>query len=111
MTQTFKIDYVEFYAAQLEVTQDFFAKAFGWEFIDYGPDYRDIQGAGTGGGLERSDTKTPLIILRADDLQAAYDQITAAGARITKEIYTFPGGRRFEFLEPGGTAMAVWCDA
>lgn len=108
MTETLKIDYVEFYAPDLEAEQAFFAKAFGWDFIDYGPDYRDIQGAGTGAGLERAPAKAPLIVLKADDLEAAFEQVKAAGAEITKEIYAFPGGRRFEFRAPNGTAMAVW---
>ncbi|TVP97446.1 MAG: VOC family protein, partial [Roseinatronobacter sp.] len=78
--------------------------------VAYGPDYRDIQGAGIGGGIERGAHKAPLIVLRADDLQAAYDQLCRAGAEITKEIFEFPGGRRFEFREPGGSEMAVWSD-
>ncbi len=110
MTTNLKIDYVEFYSAELEATQEFFAKAFAWEFINYGPDYRDIQNAGTGAGLERSPNKAPLIVLKTDDLQAAYAQVSTAGAEITKEIFEFPGGKRFEFREPGGTEMAVWAE-
>ena len=106
--ENLKIDYVEFAAPKLEATQAFFAKAFGWSFIDYGPDYRDIQGAGTGGGVERAPLIAPLIVLKSDDLDAAYAQVKSAGAVITKEIFDFPGGRRFEFTEPSGTAMAVW---
>ncbi|MHA7888775.1 MULTISPECIES: VOC family protein [Roseicyclus] len=102
------IDYVEFTSPELEATQGFFAAAFGWEFVDYGPDYRDIQRAGTGGGLERGEPRAPLIVLRAEDLEAALAQVTAAGAEITQAIFAFPGGRRFEFLAPGGIAMAVW---
>ncbi len=106
-----KIDYIEFASPKLEDTQSFFAKAFGWTFVDYGPDYRDIQGAGTGGGIERvEDLRPPLVVLRTDDLEGAFAQVKAAGATITREIYGFPGGRRFEFTEPGGTAMAVWSD-
>ncbi len=109
--ENLKIDYVEFPATKLEDTQEFFGKAFGWSFIDYGPDYRDIQGAGTGGGIERADElRAPLIVLRAVDLDAAYAQVSAAGAKITREIFDFPGGRRFEFQEPSGTMMAVWSD-
>ncbi len=111
MPLTLQIDYVEFYSPRLEATQDFFGKALGWTFVDYGPDYRDIQGAGIGGGIERAPAKAPLVVLQADDLQAAYDRISAAGAEITQEIFDFPGGRRFEFREPGGTAMAVWTKA
>lgn len=108
--ENLKIDYVEFASPELEATQDFFAKAFGWSFIDYGPDYRDIQNAGTGGGLERAPNIAPLIVLKSDDLDAAYAQVSGAGGKITKEIFEFPGGRRFEFVEPGGTAMAVWSE-
>ncbi|MFK7876187.1 MAG: VOC family protein [Paracoccaceae bacterium] len=106
--QNMKIDYVEFSSPELEATQSFFAKAFGWSFVEYGPDYRDIQDAGLGGGVERSKLRSPLIVLKADDLESAFEIVKAAGAEITKEIYAFPGGRRFEFKEPGGNAMAVW---
>ena len=105
-----KIDYVEFTSPALEDTQSFFAAAFGWSFVDYGPNYRDIQDAGTGGGIERGALRPPLIVLRTDDLDGALAQIRDAGAEITKEIFDFPGGRRFQFREPGGTEMAVWSD-
>ena len=105
------IDYVEFSSPKLAETQRFFADAFGWSFVDYGPDYRDIQGAGTGGGLERGDPRPPLIVLKTDDIEAALAQCRAAGGEITRDIFAFPGGRRFEFKEPGGTAMAVWTAA
>ena len=105
------IDYVEFASPKLEATQAFFAKAFGWEFIDYGPDYRDIQGAGLGGGLERAPNSPPIVILKSDNLEASKETILAAGAVLVKDIYEFPGGRRFEFREPGGNIMAVWTPA
>lgn len=104
-----QIDYIEFASPEMETTQDFFAAAFGWNFIDYGPDYRDIQKAGTGGGLYRAEAPAaPLIVLKSDDLEGALAKVRSAGAEITKEIFAFPGGQRFEFLAPGGIAMAVW---
>ncbi len=108
MTDKLEMDYVEFYASDLEGEQAFFAKAFGWNFVEYGSDYRDIQGAGIGGGIARAPQAAPLIVLKADDLDAAVAQVKAAGAEITREIFDFPGGRRFEFCAPGGTLMAVW---
>jgi hypothetical protein len=103
-----KIDYVEFTSPALEESQAFFTKAFGWQYIDYGPDYRDITNAGLSGGIERGERIAPLVVLKADDLEAMLSQVKAAGAEITKEIFDFPGGRRFQFKEPGGTEMAVW---
>ncbi|RJE85499.1 VOC family protein [Paracoccus onubensis] len=111
MSDRLRIDYVEFASPELEETQKFFADALGWEFIEYGPDYRDIQGAGIGGGIARAGLRAPLIVLKSDDLEAALSRIRAAGGRITKEIFDFPGGRRFQFREPGGTEMAVWSES
>ncbi len=108
MSEKLKMDYVEFYSPDLEREQEFMGAAFGWDFVEYGPDYRDIQGAGIGGGIERAPSDAPLIVLKADDLEEALAQVSAAGAKITREIFDFPGGRRFEFHAPGGTRMAVW---
>ncbi len=105
------VDYIEFTSPKLEKTEAFFAEAFGWSFVEYGPDYRDIRDAGTGGGIERGETRAPLVVLRTDDLDGALEAVRAAGAEITKDIFEFPGGRRFQFREPGGTEMAVWTPA
>lgn len=111
MSEKLHMDYVEFYAPDLEQEQAFLGAAFGWEFVEYGPDYRDIKGAGIGGGVERAPLAAPLIVLKADDLDKALAQVRAAGADITRDIFDFPGGRRFEFRAPGGTLMAVWSKA
>ena len=105
-----KIDYVEFASPKLEETEAFFSRAFGWNYVEYGPDYRDIRDAGLGGGIERAPRRAPLVVLKADDLEAMLERVRAAGAEITKEIFAFPGGRRFQFREPGGTEMAVWSE-
>ena len=102
------LNYVEFTSPKLEETQAFFGEVFGWSFVEFGPDYRDIKDAGTGGGIERGETRAPLPVVHADDLEAVYAQIKARGAEITVETFSFPGGRRFQFREPGGTEMAVW---
>lgn len=104
------IDYIEFSSPRLEATQSFFADAFGWSFVDYGPDYQAIERAGIDGGVERSALKAPLIVLKSDQLEDDRDKIVAAGAELVKDIFEFPGGRRFEFREPGGTLMAVWAE-
>ena len=34
--------------------------------------------------------------------------VTNAGGAIVKDIFSFPGGRRFEFTDPAGNHLAVW---
>ena len=50
----------------------------------------------------------PLIVLYHGDLETAQDKILTAGGTITKEIFGFPGGERFQFTDPDGYELAVW---
>ena len=50
----------------------------------------------------------PLVILYAVDLVDAQARVEAAGGRIAKPIFDFPGGQRFHFLDPDGYELAVW---
>jgi len=112
-TMTLKIDYAEFQTRDVPASKEFFARAFGWSFVDYGPAYAEIREAGLIGGLDGSvegEIKPPLIILRADDLEAAQAAVEAAGGEIVAPIFSFPGGRRFHFREPGGNELAVWSE-
>jgi predicted enzyme related to lactoylglutathione lyase len=36
--------------------------------------------------------------------------IGAAGGRIIRPIFSFPGGRRFHFTDPSGNELAVWSE-
>jgi predicted enzyme related to lactoylglutathione lyase len=108
-----KIDYVEFASTELSRSKAFSGKAFGWTFQDYGPDYAAMTNAGLDGGLQSDPAEAsapPLVILKADDLEAAEKAVTAAGGVVTRAIFAFPGGRRFHFREPGGNELAVWSE-
>ncbi|WP_404401794.1 VOC family protein [Pelagibacterium halotolerans] len=107
------INYVEFSSSDIGASQAFFKAAFGWSFTDYGPSYQAIDNAGLDGGIAQADgdAVSPLVILYADDLDAAEAAVTAAGGEITKPQFDFPGGRRFHFREPGGNQLAVWSAA
>jgi len=104
-----KIDYVEFPGTDLPRTKTFYEAAFGWSFVDYGPDYAAFEGQGTDGGFNAADaTSAPLVVLYADDLEAMLTKVEAAGGVITREIQSFPGGRRFHFRDPSENELAVW---
>ena len=112
MTQL-KIAYVEFASGDLAKSKGFFAKAFGWDFQDYGPTYVAMTNAGIDGGIQGDPAEAsaaPLVILKTDDLEAAVKAVIGAGGEIVKPIFAFPGGRRFHFREPGGNELAVWSE-
>ena len=110
-----RIDYVELPSATAhELTRAFYAKAFGLEFTDYGPDYSATTGGDVDVGLNgQSDDalSAPMPVFRVDDLEAAFDAVCQAGGVVAKPIFAFPGGRRFHFIDPGGNELAVWSDA
>ncbi len=107
-----KIDYVEFETKKLPQSRKFFSQAFGWAYTEYGPDYLGIDNAGLDGGISSTSEKIapPLVVLKADDLEGAQKSVEVAGGVIVREIFSFPGGRRFHFTEPGGNEMAVWSE-
>jgi predicted enzyme related to lactoylglutathione lyase len=112
-----KLDYVEFPASDLSATKAFFQAAFGWQFVDYGPDYAAFSGQGLDGGFFRSDLASTterggaLLVIYSEDLERTLAEVEAAGGRVVRPIFDFPGGRRFHFLEPSGNELAVWGEA
>ena len=107
------INYVEFPAGDLELIKQFYQTAFGWKFIDYGPDYVAFSESGLDGGFFKSSDQIvngALVILYHQDLFLIQDAVTRAGGKISKAIFSFPGGRRFHFLDPSGNELAVWSE-
>ena len=69
--------------------------------------------AGVDGGIQgyaAEANAAPLVILKADDLEAVETAVKAAGGVVVRPIFAFPGGRRFNFREPGGNELAVWSE-
>lgn len=116
MNQHEKINYVEFPATDIEATKAFFNQVFGWEFVDYGPEYTAFSDEGLDGGFFKSTlsatTKngSALIVIYSNNLQQTLTKIKSAGGAILKPIFTFPGGHRFHFSDPSGNEFAVWSD-
>jgi uncharacterized protein len=108
------IDYIEIAVTDIDAAKAFYATAFGWSLVDYGPDYAGIQGKGKEAGGLRRDAEVraggPLVILYSENLEQSVDAVTAAGGTIVEPIYAFPGGRRFHFADPAGNELAVWSD-
>jgi len=107
-----RIDYIEFPAAETAPVKQFYSSLFGWKFEDYGPGYTSFGDGRINGGFRTGDEdgRGILVVIYASELEDMRRKIENAGARITKEIFSFPGGRRFHFADPAGNELAVWSD-
>lgn len=108
-----QIDYVEFPTTDLNATKLFYGAVFGWKFEDYGPGYASFFDGRIGGGFTtemQAPAKGALLVIYARDLAATQDAVRAAGGKTVRETFSFPGGRRFHFIDPSGNELAVWSD-
>lgn len=114
-----RIDYIEFLATDIEAIKGFYSKVFGWEFTDYGPEYTSFTDGRLAGGFAVASEVTgggggggggPLVVLYAADLEGVLASVNESGGVIVREIFEFPGGRRFHFTDPSGNELAVWSD-
>ena len=110
----FRIDYLELGCADTIRVKSFYQAVFGWHFTDYGPGYTCFNDGKTRGGFT-TDIKPgaagPLVVIYAWDLGKARAKIEAAGGKVVREAFEFPGGSRFHFADPEGNVLAVWSDA
>jgi predicted enzyme related to lactoylglutathione lyase len=102
--------FIELPTGHLDASKRFYASAFGWEMTDFGPSYACTMTGDVDVGLQGDLTeasRAPLPVISVDDLQAALAAVEAAGGKIVKPIFGFPGGRRFHFTDPHGNELAV----
>lgn len=107
------INYIEFKAKNLKAVKEFYSTVFGWEFTDYGDEYVAFSNSGLEGGFEFSEepiSNGALIVLYHDNLEETQQKVESAGGIISVPIFSFPGGRRFHFVDPAGNELAVWSE-
>lgn len=107
------IDYIEFKAKGLEQIKAFYSSVFGWKFTDYGPTYTAFSESGISGGFEKTEGAIAhgvLVVLYHEDLLGLKTKIPECGGEIVRDIFSFPGGKRFHFKDPSGNELAVWSD-
>ena len=107
-----KIDYVEIPVTDLNQTREFFSELFGWSFQEWGDDYMSFNDGRLDGGFRRADEPAPsngvLLVFYSEDLERDVERVKQLGASISQEIFSFPGGRRFHFVDPAGNEYALW---
>ena len=105
-----QVQYIEFLSRDLTRAKKFYTECFGWKFTDYGPEYTAFEGEYVDGGFTIGEpiNGTVLVILYSDDIESSKEKVIAAGGTIVKDIFSFPGGKRFHFTDSDGYELAVW---
>ena len=108
------INYIEFKASNLTEVKTFYNACFGWEFVDYGSDYIAFtKASGLDGGFARTDEPIKqgvLVILYHKNLEEIKSIVEKKGGKISQDIFSFPGGQRFHFIDPAGNELAIWSE-
>lgn len=110
------VDFIEFPAKnvkQVQAARDFFETVFAWEYQEWGDDYVDTKSSGVGTGINADASHRPsqaLVVIYSKDVEATRAKVIQTGGKITRDIFSFPGGRRFHFRDPTGNELAVWSD-
>lgn len=113
MNKSTPINYIEFKSKNLITTKEFYSQLFGWKFTDYGSHYSSFKGAGISGGFELTEDQIVngvLIVLAHDNLELILSKLEQLDIEITVPIFSFPGGRRFQFKDPSGNELAIWTE-
>jgi uncharacterized protein len=104
-----RLNYVELPVRDIAAAKAFYEQIFGWSMTEFAPTYAATLTGDTDIGLQADAseaTKAPLPVIDVDDLEAAFEAVKATGAEIVRPIFAFPGGRRFQFLDPSGNEVA-----
>ena len=105
------VDYIEFGVSDIVRAKAFYGGVFGWTFTDYGEAYCEFTDDRFKGGFDLASKPGrggALVVLYHEDLEETVNKVLAAGGAITKDIFQFPGGERFQFTDTEGNELAVW---
>ena len=110
-----RIDYVEIPVTDLPKARAFFEAMFGWKFQEWGDEYYSFNDGRFDGGLRKADESAPatgvLLVFYSGDLERDVGRVRELGGTISQDIFSFPGGRRFQFIDPVGTEFAIWTES
>ena len=103
-------NFIELPTRNLAASQSFFETVFGMTMTAFGPTYACTLTGDVDIGLQADQeeaTKAPLPVIEVKNLEATLAAVSSTGAPVTKPIFSFPGGRRFHFLDPSGNELAA----
>jgi uncharacterized protein len=103
-------NFIELPTHDLSASQAFFEGVFGMSMTNFSSSYACTLTGDVDIGLQadpQESTQAPLPVIKVENLEMVFAAVTASGVPITKPIFSFPGGRRFQFRDPSGNELAA----
>ena len=105
-----RLYYVELPVRDVARAKAFYEQVFGWSVTEFAPTYAATISGDTDVGLQGDASEAsgaPLPVIEVKDLEAAQKAVEAAGGKIVRPVFAFPGGRRFHATDPSGNEIAL----
>jgi uncharacterized protein len=103
-------NFIELPARDIAASRSFFETVFGMSLTNFGPSYACTLTGDVDIGLQADQAEAPsapLPVIEVANLEETFAAVVATGATVTRPIFAFPGGRRFQFLDPAGNELAA----
>jgi predicted enzyme related to lactoylglutathione lyase len=102
-------NYIELTTVDLARARTFYGDALALVFTDYGPAYAAVESGPAEVGFRVVEMQTPpMPLFESKALEDTLARVERAGGRVVSPVTPYPGGRRFEFLDPDGHRIGVY---
>lgn len=108
-----EISYVELKTNNIDIIKKFYSKTFWWKFKDFWWTYTSFSNSWIYWWFEITDREIVnwvLVVLYFDNLDIIKKSIIENWWVISEDIFTFPWGSRFHFIDPVWNELAIWSD-
>ncbi|MDC1143063.1 VOC family protein [Planctomycetota bacterium] len=107
------ICHIEIPATDLAKSKAFYAKYFGWEFMDHNDGYSMFDTGTIGGALDtgiKPSGKGPTVVLTVPNVKDMLKEFKADGVKLLSDYTEIDGGYGFYayFADPAGNKMGIW---
>lgn len=107
------INYIEFWTTDINKVKEFYSTVFWWKFQDFWDKYTSFSNSWINWWFELVDSISSwwsLVIISHNNLEEVIERIKKYWWVISMDIFSFPGWKRFQFIDPVWNNLAVWSE-
>ena len=114
------MNYIEIPARDIESTKKFYTQVFNFNWIDYGLKYSAhqlgeitfaVNAEAVAAEIHKPQDQNcigPFVLFKTNNITLSLEKVRSSGGEILSDIYPYPGGSRFHFIDPGKNVIGVY---